>query len=93
MMEVFNPLTSSSSPTRRGSLQLRFALDHELAPFRLQIAATPKFAVLEPCAPLCGSAKISCGRRDADDRLPVAVNRKLCVDVRYVIRLSRACKP
>jgi uncharacterized protein (DUF2126 family)/transglutaminase-like putative cysteine protease len=87
-MSVLNPFDFFLEPeAERAPFSYAAALDHELAPFRLEASLTPHFKdyyqnVVEPFE-----------KKKDDDRARtidflVAVNQSLCRDIKYLIRLE-----
>jgi uncharacterized protein (DUF2126 family) len=87
-MAVFNPFDFFLEPeAERMPFAYAAALDHELEPFRLKCALTPRFQALheEIIADLRG--KQGDARPRTIDFL-VGVNQRLCRDIKYLIRLE-----
>ena len=87
-MAVFNPFDFFLEPeAERMPFAYAAALDHELEPFRLKCALTPRFQALheEIMADLRG--KQGDARPRTIDFL-VGVNQRLCRDIKYLIRLE-----
>src|SRR6185295_2295522 len=97
-MSVYNPFDFFlEAEAERFPFEYDRTLDHELAPFRLKGAATPKFAAcldamrreFLPAAPKAGKP----GAGGTEDRprtidFLVNVNRKLSQEIKYLIRLE-----
>jgi uncharacterized protein (DUF2126 family)/transglutaminase-like putative cysteine protease len=87
-MAVFNPFDFFLEPeSERAPFAYATALDHELAPFRLECELTPRFKEYYDRVVAPFEEKKGDGRARTIDFL-VALNQSLCQDIKYLIRLE-----
>ena len=87
-MAVFNPFDFFLEPeAERMPFTYAAALDHELAPFRLQCDATPLFKASYESI-MARLAGLEGDKRPRTIDFLVEVNQRLCLEIKYLIRLE-----